>query len=81
MLLHGIFVPNAKALEPASRIGAQPGASVWIDLRGGAALRLTADRKTAVVADETDVWSSCVEGLMARFMASLASMFDSNRQA
>jgi hypothetical protein len=72
LLLHGIFVPNADALQPAARIGVQQGASVWIDLRGAAALRLTADRKMAVMADETDVWSSCAEGLMARFISSLS---------
>ena len=68
MLLHGFFVPNGAVLQRASRILAGNGAWVWVDLRGGAALPLTADSNTAIAAEDTDAWLECVDGMFNRFM-------------
>jgi hypothetical protein len=71
MLLNGIFVPNNPVLENASKVWAQAGANVWVNLVGEAALPLTADRKTVIPAD-MDTWYQCVDGVFERFMTCLS---------
>lgn len=66
ILVRSMFVPGGElALE---RIGIAPsvGTRVWIDLRGDAAPRLTADRRTMLATEEGGEWCAAIDGTFER---------------
>ena len=71
LLLQGIAVPENSAGKEARKIVAGVGARVWIDLRGAAGLRLTADRKTMVTSPTQAAWQEQVDQVFSRFLAKL----------
>ena len=51
--------------------GGERGKRVWIDLRGEAAPRLTADRSQAVVPERAEVWEEAVAAMWERYQVAL----------
>ncbi len=76
LLVRGMRVEDAESMDDpdlAKRLGAGLGSLIWIDLAGGGAPRLTADRKTAQrpVGREERQWRATLDALWGRWKKAL----------
>ncbi len=67
LTVKGIAVNNLKVCAEMLPVAAGVGTKLWIDLRGYAAPRLTADRKTALPREDIEGWPSVFQGVFQRW--------------
>ncbi|NJM11239.1 MAG: hypothetical protein HC889_04510 [Synechococcaceae cyanobacterium SM1_2_3] len=76
LAVKGIAVDNLEVCTEMLPAAAGVGAWLWVDLRGAAAPRLTADRKTALAREDIKDWPSVFKGVFQRWCGWLQGLLD-----
>lgn len=76
LTVRGIAVDDLKVCTRVLPVAASIGTKLWVDLRGIAAPRLTADRKTALAREDTDNWSGVFRGVFQHWRDRLQEWLD-----
>lgn len=76
LTVRGIAVDDLKVCIDLLPAAAGVGTRLWVDLRGVAAPRLTADRKTALAKEDVDDWPSVFEGVFQRWCGWLQELLN-----
>lgn len=71
IIVKGMYVNDVKVCERELDLDHGVGCKVWVDLRGDASPRLTADRKNALEPDEPAGWRDAVHGMFKRMIEDL----------
>ncbi len=78
VLVEGVSVGDMTVLQDLMLVAGHLGTRCWIDLRGAAAPRLTADRRKALSREDVDGWPAAVSGVFGRYAAWLQQEIDQN---